>query len=365
MNLYACERRRSAPKTVSVCSPGEETAKAFPTGAPSRSAYPPTTEIPTGLSGTGADGIGPFIFIQNVPRILGLFVVDGNTPVDKFRIIHFTVGIGVNQTILAGDRAGVEEVAGTVGGDTVVVALVLGVAKTPSVVLKNDVTFGEVDLLGVGDRDETVDEGVGSEIGGNVEGEVAAAGDGDGGTSGSGLHALGIVVTIDGDLQVLVVTGGQCDKEVVAVGDVLRGGANESGGGGAVGAVGKGGFFTAVVDVESTVDGGLGSDFDFVDADILLLEVDLQSTAEVFEGEVLIGGGGNHGEVGHEVAVLGLLEGRKSDVAGAVGQGSGIDSGYLIAHVGDGSTQTAQLGGTGVAPPRGWRRNGREQDRKS
>ena len=124
---------------------------------------------------------------EDIPRILVLVVVDGSAPVDEVGVAHVA-----GEAEVGGRCAIVELVAETSVGMVVVVSILV-VGKTPvaSLVVEKEVTLGKVDLLGVGNGDETVDERIGSKVGGNVEGEVMAALDGDGSTGGSGLHALG------------------------------------------------------------------------------------------------------------------------------------------------------------------------------
>ena len=122
---------------------------------------------------------------------------------------------------------------------------------------------------------------------GKRKGGIFAALDSNGGIGGSIL--LHTVTGIHNhNLQAAVITFRHVDVEILAVGDVLRLGADEGSGEITTFNIGDCRSLTAVVNAEVTIDLGVGGNGDAAHGSAFLLQVDFQHTAEVFELQVLI-----------------------------------------------------------------------------
>ena len=339
----------TATFTVTGCSMSDRTYQALPLGLGKST---PASHVHTPVVVGAADFVSGEvnIVVEVVARQRLVTIIAAGSPAEE--VDPISVGV----VVAALDIANVSIVAAAV-------ILVLG--ETPSAVegllvgsgvgahglVELKVAGGNPNLLGSADGEEAPDTVIGRDRHVKTveaEGEVAAAIDGDGGTCRALFHNfVAGVLNPDGDVG--VGAGGHGDIEVMSVGNVLRDGADEGGGKATAIGIVHLGVLAAVVDIEVTVDIIVSGDFDTADGGAVLLEVESQSTEEVLESKVLVGGGGIHGEVAHEVTVLGHLHGREGYTSGAVGQGSGIDSGDFIAHVGDGISDTTQSGCTRVA----------------
>jgi hypothetical protein len=119
------------------------------------------------------------------------------------------------------------------------------------------------------------------------------------------LNALAAIVGVDGDDNTAIVTVRQCDVEVLSSGDVLSLGEVESNGVGTIAKIEHGGDDTTVTNSVLAIEVGVSSrDLDGLNANVLFLEVQFQSAAEVLEGQNLVVGLSIHGELSQQNSQL-------------------------------------------------------------
>ena len=138
------------------------------------------------------------------------------------------------------------------------------------------------------------------------------------------LGANTTILSSNGDSQRGVGIVGEVHVEIVTIGDVLSGSADQRSGVGAIRNEVDGGSITIHNDGELTVDGSIGGNVNARNANTILLKREFQSTAEVFERKILIIGDSIHGEASQRT-IHGVLNSGEINCGGSNCNASGED----------------------------------------